>query len=211
MGKVPFGGPIKATTTWEKPHAWDRRAAENGASERVFTCSLSDFFHEGADAWRDDAWDVIRSGQNLDWLILTKRPENIRRGLPADWGDGYPNVWLGVTVEMQTNMRRVDILAKIPAVVRFVSAEPLLQSVNFGRRLAHVDWVITGCEQAHKDIRRPMNIDWVRDIRDECEATGIPLFHKQYYQGTQLVHDGLIDGVIHQGYPRSRAKFSTAE
>lgn len=204
-GHEPFHGPMRTKTTWKTPHRWDRKARTNGERLRVFTCSMSDFFHPGADAWREEAWAIIQACTNLDWLILTKRPELIKDRLPRDWRKGYPNVWLGVTIEEQSQIKRADLLAKIPAAVRFVSAEPLLGSVRFGRRLEKLDWVITGCEQAAKESRRSMKLDWVRNIRDECEAAGVALFHKQYYQGTTLAYDGLLDGEVQQEWPQSAA------
>src|SRR5262245_19103416 len=93
-GYVPFGGPMR-TKTWNQPFGWDRAAKKAGERHRVFTCSMSDFFHQGADAWRPDAWKVIKQCQHLDWLVLTKRPYLIKDRLPPDWCDGYPNVWLG--------------------------------------------------------------------------------------------------------------------
>jgi protein gp37 len=92
----------------------------------VFTCSWSDWFHEDADAWRDEAWEIIRRTPHLTYQILTKRPERIAAHLPADWGDGYENVWLGVTIENRRFVDRADALRAVPAAVRFISAEPLL-------------------------------------------------------------------------------------
>ena len=195
--RKPFDGPMRTgKATWRKAIRWNRIAEEEGARFRVFTCSMSDFFHEGADAWRDDAWEMIRSCNNLDWLILTKRPELFSGRLPMDWGTGYPNVWLGVTVESQDHLGRVDLLAEVPAAIRFVSAEPLLGPIEFGaERLRDLDWIITGCEDAAQAKRRPMDPDWVRSIRDQCDSAGVRLFHKQYYVGNQLAYDGLVDGV----------------
>lgn len=204
-GNEPFQGPGKTKTTWRNPFTWNREAIENQERYRVFTCSMSDFFHPGADAWRPEAWKIIKSCQNLDWLVLTKRPELIHDRLPADWGKGYPNVWLGATVENQDYVQRIDLLTKIPAAVRFVSAEPLLGPVKFGRRLRKIDWVITGCEKAAKAKRREMQMDWVRSIRDQCDIVGTALFHKQYYSGTQIVLDGVIDGEVRQSWPRTAA------
>ncbi len=202
MGKIPFQGPMATTTSWENPSRWNRRAAQQGHRSRVFTCSLSDFFHEGADAWRDEAWAVIRECRNLDWMILTKRPELIANRLPADWGDGYPNVWLGVTVENRNYVHRLDTVLEIPAVLYWVSAEPLLGQLDlrpyFPRGLS---WVITGCEQAHKDKRRRMDWNWVRDLEEQSREAGAAFFHKQYYVGNQIVTDGLLDGRVCQEWP----------
>jgi protein gp37 len=81
----------------------------NNTHELVFTCSFSDFFHEQADLWRNEAWDVIRKCRNLIWLILTKRPERILDHFPPDWdsGIGFPNVWLGTTCGIRASYDRV--------------------------------------------------------------------------------------------------------
>jgi protein gp37 len=92
----------------------------------VFTCSWSDWFHEAADAWRAEAWDVVRRRPDLTFQVLTKRPERILEHLPVDWGDGWPNVWMGVTIENRRFVQRADLLRQTPAAVRFISAEPLL-------------------------------------------------------------------------------------
>jgi protein gp37 len=91
---------------------------------RIFTNSMSDFFIEEADEWRDDAWDVIRRTPQHIWMILTKRPERIKECLPEDWGEGWDNVWLGVTVENQKCFQKAKLLSEIPATIRFISAEP---------------------------------------------------------------------------------------
>lgn len=203
-GNIPFEGPIKTSkANWRKPFTWNRIAIDNEERYRVFTCSMSDFFHCDADDWRSEAWKTIKVCEHLDWLILTKRPERIFDSLPVDWGNGYPNVWLGVTVESQEYVDRIDLLTKIPAATRFVSAEPLLGRLKFGRRLRNVDWVITGCEKAAKSKRREMQMDWVRSIRDQCDATGTALYHKQYYHGNQVIFDGVIDGEVRQSWPNT--------
>jgi len=142
------------TKDWSHPERWDRQARQAGERQRVFTCSLSDFFHPGADAWRREAWEIIRRTENLDWLILTKRPELARDRLPPDWGNGYPNVWLGVTCGCVTSLYRLEHLRQIPAVIKFVSAEPLLERMDFRAHLGWLDWIITGCERAGKEKRR---------------------------------------------------------
>lgn len=101
---------------------------------RVFVCSWSDFFHAAADAWRVDAWEIIRKRPGLIFQILTKRPERITQCLPEDWGDGWPNVWLGVTAENQEFAdKRIPWLLAIPAAKRFVSIEPMLGAVDLTR------------------------------------------------------------------------------
>jgi len=115
-----------------KPYAWQRAAEKAGVRRRVFCSSLADFFdNQVPPEWRELAWRTIKETPNLDWQLLTKRPQNIAKMLPADWGDGYPNVWLGTTVENQEEAdRRIPHLLAIPAAVHFLSCEPLLGLVD---------------------------------------------------------------------------------
>jgi protein gp37 len=204
-GHEPFQGPIR-TKNWENPARWNRAAEREGRHARVFTCSMSDFFHQGADPWRDEAWKVIAGCPNLDWLILTKRPERIVDCLPDNWGEGYPNVWLGVTAGRRKSLDRVEILLKIPATIRFISAEPLLEGLDLRPYLHGIDWVITGCERARKGGRRLMDLDWVRDINDQCRGAGVAHFFKQRYIGDAGVpcEDGMLDNKRQQEWPTAR-------
>ena len=115
-------------------------------AKRVFTCSLSDFFHAKADPWRDEAWRIIRKSSRLVWLILTKRPALIESRLPADWGQGYPNVWLGVSTGCNQTLNKMDVLRKIPCAVRWISTEPLLEDISQQINLDGFHWVVTGGE-----------------------------------------------------------------
>lgn len=122
---------------WRKPLAWDKAAKAAGERHRVFCASLADVFDKHASIlpeWRADLWALIKSTPNLDWMLLTKRPGNIAKMLPDDWGRGYPNVWLGCTVVNQAEADRdVPKLLAIPAAVRFLSMEPLLGPVDLTR------------------------------------------------------------------------------
>ena len=113
----------------------NRKAAAEGRRYRVFCASLADVFDNHGSitsGWRGDLWHLIARTPNLDWLLLTKRPQNIPKMLPDGygapaWGDGWPNVWLGTSTENRVEMlRRGEALARIPARVRFWSAEPLV-------------------------------------------------------------------------------------
>src|SRR5690606_30592683 len=112
--------------------------------------------------------------------------------LPADWGSGYANVWLGVTVGAASSLHRVPQLKQIPAAVRFVSAEPLLEELDFRPYLdGGIHWIITGCESAGREKRRAMELDWVRSIDQQCRGAGVAHYFKQYYAGDSntLVYD----------------------
>jgi len=165
----------------------------------IFTCSMSDFFIKEADEWRDEAWGIIRRTPQHTYQILTKRPERIEQCLPLDWGDGWPNVWLGVSAETHhAAIERLSILERIPAVIRFVSCEPLLSPINVGL-WPWLDWVIVGGESGPG--YREMDLDWARDIRDWCIAQGIPFFFKQA-SGPRPGLNPELDGCRWQQYPR---------
>ena len=101
---------------------------------------------------------LIRECAKLDWLVLTKRPQNIRKMLPLDWGDGFANVWLGTTTEDQQRYdQRWPILASVPAAVRFVSYEPAIGPLRLREEGLQPDWLICGGESgggARPMIRR---------------------------------------------------------
>lgn len=168
---------------------------------RVFTCSWSDFFHPAADAWRADAWDIIRETPHLTYQILTKRPGRIPDALPADWGKGWPHVHLGVSVESQRFVLRINALRTVPAAVRFLSAEPLLGALDLTGLTDGIGWVICGGESGPG--ARPMSDDWARGLRDQCAAAGVPYFLKQL-GGHPNKRDGthaILDGVTHTATP----------
>ena len=185
------------TTTWPDPHRWQREAAKAGRVERVFTCSWSDFFHQGADAWRPEAWKIIRECCNLQFQILTKRPENITARLPGDWEMGYPNVWLGVSVESPAYLWRTNALRVIPARVRFISAEPLLEPLPT-LDLTGFHWLIVGGESGPG--YRLMPHEWACELRDKAHHAGVAFFFKQ--SAAPRTEMGItLDGLEYKEYP----------
>jgi len=189
-----------AASTWKQPLAYQRKAAKDGVRRRIFCSELSDVFDNHAPTeWRADLWDLIRSCPDLDWLLLTKRPQNIRKMLPVDWRSGWPNVWLGTTAGHQKAWDRVDALRTIRATVRFVSVEPMLEPVQVN--LDGIGWVICGGETVKSGqkndegtpaIARFMDPDWARDLRDQCSAAGVPFFMKQMTNKAPIPDDLLI-------------------
>src|SRR5262249_25472487 len=156
---------------------------EHGRRQRVFCASLADVFdNQVDDGWRADLFRLIRACDQLDWQILTKRPQNISKMLPADWGDGYPNVWLGTTAEdARGYKKRASFLFKVPAVVHFASYEPALGPLGQldvdGR---FPDWVIIGGESGVRaDLIRCTNPQWAREVIAECRRVGAAPFLKQ--------------------------------
>ncbi len=166
---------------WRQPLKWDRSARKRGVIERVFCASMSDVFEGRADLdeHRARLWGLIRQTTNLRWLLLTKRPENIQAMLPADL-HGDRRIWLGTTVESQDHLEaRLDALQSVAhSYARFVSAEPLLGPLDFGGRMPALSWVIAGGESGGG--ARPMHPRWVRSIRDQCVAAGVPFLFKQW-------------------------------
>lgn len=160
---------VRSKTTFNAPKKWK--------SGLVFTCSWSDWFHKDADPWRDEAWQIVKNTPHLTYQILTKRPGRMARHLPADWGSGYPNVWLGVSVESQAFVNRVEVLRDTPAQVRFISAEPLLGPLSLAGYLDGIHWVIAGGESGPGC--RPMEPDWARMILGDCRTAGAAFFLKQ--------------------------------
>lgn len=191
---------VTRTKTWGDPLRWERAAAAADRIERVFTCSWSDWFHADADGWRDEAWAIVRRCPHLTFLILTKRDDRIVDHLPANWGVGYPNVWLGVSIENDAHVNRADTLRTVPAVVRFISAEPLLGPLP-SLNLIGISWLIAAGESGLGF--RPMDHQWARDLRDRCRAAGVAFYYKQDShrfpeRGTEL------DGCVERAYPTPR-------
>jgi protein gp37 len=175
----------------------------------VFVNSESDTFHE---AVSDDV--IIRLFQKMNSLpehtfqVLTKRPNRLLKML--DKLILTDNIWIGVTCGHRSSLRRLDILRKIPAKVRWISVEPLLQDLADEMNLDGIDWVIIGGERTKKfDNARPMAIEWARKFQIKCESLEIPFFMKQW--GTvgpdgvrrhTSANGNLIDGVKYEQFPR---------
>jgi len=229
---------------WREPLKWARKSAAAGERRRVFCASVADVFEDRADldAYRERLWALIEATPDLDWLLLTKRPEKM-----AAWAErhGWPvNAWAGVSVENQSAAAdRIPHLLRVPARVRFLSCEPLLGAVDLLRWIGsiercdycgderpapiesdycpecdrfgglicvsgeaqaerlrsgerynlenplgvldcdggwpeHIDWVIVGGESGRH--ARPMHPDWVRGLRDQCEAANVQFHFKQW-------------------------------
>jgi protein gp37 len=170
---------------WREPLKWNEEAGLARTRERVFCASMADVFERRSDlnAERIRLWRLIEATPNLDWLLLTKRPQNIERLVP--WRNDWPtNVWLGTSVENQTLAeKRLPFLLKNAAAVRFLSCEPLLGQLNlrpwFNKRGLHpIDWIIAGGESGGHS--RPMHPDWVVGLLNQCEDFDVPFHFKQW-------------------------------
>lgn len=164
---------------WREPQKWNAQASEDGVRRRVFCASMADVFERRRDLVEPRArlWELIAATPWLDWLLLTKRPQNVRHFVP--WRQWPENVWLGTTVENDAWARkRLPYLVAAPAAVRFLSCEPLLGAVDLSRWIGGVDWVIAGGESGPG--ARPMNPEWARKLRDLCVEQGVAFHFKQW-------------------------------
>jgi protein gp37 len=197
-GLVQWGDQPRRRTSesnWQKPLRWNAQAREfkrqYGHRPRVFCASLADVFDNQVEsAWREDLFVLIRECRRLDWLLLTKRPRNISKMLPSDWGDGYRNVWLGITTENQEWFdRRWRQLESVPALIKFISYEPAIGPLRLPKHGPFPDWLISGGESGGG--ARLLNPQWVRDIVADCRRKGVVPFHKQWgtYSSNPLVVD----------------------
>jgi protein gp37 len=174
---------------------------------RVFVCSMSDLFHDDVpDRFIFDILWTMRTLPRHTFQILTKRPERMRSLVRRKFRTNEPpqNVWFGVSVENQSAAdERIPLLLDTRDAVRWLSCEPLLDPVDLGPYLDDLDWVVVGGESGPG--ARPMDLDWAREIRDQCIGAGVPFFFKQVGGRRKINgHFGgnLIDGRTWQEFPR---------
>jgi Bacteriophage protein gp37 len=167
-------------------------------NETVFTCFTSDFFLEDADAWRVEAWRMIRERRDLDFLIITKRIDRFRVNLPEDWDDGYDNVSICCTVENQDRADyRLPIFLAEPIKHKSIICEPILEAINLTPYLSPmIEEVVVGGESGAD--ARICNYDWVLDIREQCRQKEVTFYFKQ--TGAHFEKDGRLYTIrrIHQ-------------
>jgi protein gp37 len=156
----------------------------------VFVNSMSDLFHAKVPiSFIRDVLDVVADTPQHTYQVLTKRSPRLRRlADKLEWPD---NLWMGVSVENAAALPRVDHLRDVPAAVRFLSCEPLIGPLD-GINLDGIGWVIAGGESGHG--YRPMDLGWVRGIRDACTEADVPFFFKQWGGRTPKALGRDLDG-----------------
>ena len=198
----PHGQRQVTKAPWANVLKWNRDAEKDGVIRNVFTGSLCDWAedHPVCNATRPRLWSIIRKCTSLNFQLLTKRPENILRFLPDDWGDGWQNVWLGTSIEDMRVAARADHLRLIPAAARFVSYEPALGPLD-DLDITGFDWVIYGGESGPG--YRPEDKQWARVMMEKCHAIGAAFFHKQSAGWRTELGITLDDKIIRE-YPSPR-------
>lgn len=196
---------------WKQPLKWNAKAEKEGVRYRVFCASMADVFELDPDVtdWRKELFQIIEATPNLDWLLLTKRPQFISILTPEHWDDvNWPhNVWVGTSVENQEAANsRIHHLLKVPAPVRFLSVEPMLGPVDLNDLETPIDshiWMYPGigtyelantpddqfygrgvdwviCGGESGAKARPLNASWVWKLKEQCSLANVPFFFKQW-------------------------------
>lgn len=185
MGMTKYAGTTRKSG---KRHVWTGRINVDDSaidaplgwrkSQRVFVNSMSDLFQEGVDEKIIcQIWDVMMRARHHTFQILTKRPERMFEVLSQRSFAVLPNVWLGTSVESRDYLDRIETLRQIPAAIRFVSFEPLLDAI-VAPNLSGIHWAIVGGESGPR--ARPMEQWWAEQLRDDCQRQNVKFFFKQW-------------------------------
>jgi protein gp37 len=176
--------------TMELPLKWKK-------PQNIFVNSMSDLFHENVPA--EFIFRIFNVMCSADWhkyQILTKRPKRLLQLNPKlSW---KPHIWVGVTVEEKSALHRIDYLRSTNAQIKFISFEPLIGPIH-DIDLRGIDWVIVGGESGPN--ARPIEPAWVMDIRDQCEANGVPFFFKQWGGTNKKKNGRLLEGKLYNEMP----------
>ncbi len=196
MGHQKYANGFKLTLHPEcldEPFLWKK-------SRIIFVCSMSDIFHEDVPIeFIREIFSVMNKASHHIFQVLTKRSKRMKEiASSLEWAD---NIWLGVTVESQNYIFRIQDLRETPAKIKFVSFEPLLSEIS-DFPLQGIDWVIVGGESGPKS--REMKKEWVYKIRDKCLSSGIPFFFKQWGGVNKKKNGRKLDGKIWNGIPTNK-------
>jgi len=184
---------VHKTEEFDKPIAINAKGVQKIKSGKIVaTCFAGDFFIAEADEWRHDAWAMIKSRPDLEFLILTKRIDRFNVSLPPDWEDGYGNVNIGCTIENQeTADYRLPLFITYPIKRRFIACAPLLGPLDLSPYLHKIEHVTVGGETGR--AARECDYDWVLNIREQCINAGITFWFKN--TGSFFKHDGIVKKV----------------
>lgn len=158
--------------------------------QHLFCCMTSDFFVAQADSWRPEIWRMIALRRDVKFTIITKRIERFYECIPPDWGEGYDNVRIIVTMENQKRADiRLPILLDAPIKNKGIACEPLLERIDFGDLLdGRISSLVAGGESG--PLARPCDYEWILHLRDQCSKNGVSFWFKQ--TGANFVKDGKL-------------------
>ena len=184
------GAEIYQTSGARYPLSKDRKGRYKIQSgETISACMTSDFFLEEADAWRSEAWDIMRIRSDVIFYLLTKRPQRVAECLPAGWGDGWDNIFFNVTCENQKRAdERIPILLELPFKHKGVSCTPMIGPVSIGKYLDSGQIERVHCGGENYGGSRPCDFDWVKSLREECVQRDITFCFLE--TGTVFIKDG---------------------
>lgn len=178
---------VVKTQDFEKPIERLKNGSYKMKAGIVYTCFSTDFLIKEADVWRGECWSMMRERSDCKFLFLTKRIERFAECIPDDWGDGYDNVIVCCTIENQKNAdKKLSVFEKLPIKHKCITAQPLLEKVDIEQYLDDIELVVVGGE-SDKDAR-PLNYDWVLDIRGQCVRKKVDFEFRQC--GTFFIKDG---------------------
>ncbi|MDL2214811.1 phage Gp37/Gp68 family protein [Dysgonomonas sp. OttesenSCG-928-M03] len=197
---------LTQTKNFDLPRRKNRKGEYKIPSgSQVYTCFTSDFFHEDADQWRDEAWEMIRERSDLHFLMITKRIDRFYSCIPKDWEKGYDNVTICCTVENQDRTDyRLPIYKQAPIKHKIIICEPLLEKVDLRPYLdSDIEQVVVGGESGNE--ARICDYDWILDIRHSCIEKNISFWFKQ--TGSRFIKDGQLYKIARQ-FQHSQARKS---
>lgn len=177
---------IEKTAQFDAPIKQTKNGYKMKSGQKVYVCFSSDFLIEEADPWRGECWQMMRERSDLQFIFLTKRIQRLSEVAPKDWGEGYDNVTIGVSVETQARAdQRLSLLQQLPVKHKNIICQPLLEEVTLADYLEGVELVMAGGEYHQK--ARPLNYDWILKLREEAVAARIPFEFRQC--GTHFIKD----------------------
>lgn len=180
------------------------------SGEMISVCMTSDFFMKEADAWREEAWDIMRKRSDVVFLLLTKRPERIKDCLPQDWNSGWENIFLNVTCENQKRAdERIPLLLALPFIHKGLHCAPLLGPLEIGSYLDSGQIEQVACGGENYGGSRPCDYEWVKSLHDQCAERNITFCFME--TGTRFIKDGKeyrISGKQQQNIQAARSGMS---
>lgn len=152
----------------------------------VYLCFSTDFLIEEADIWKKEIFSMIKERNDCNFLFLTKRIDRFLSVIPDDWGNGYDNVIVCCTIENQKNADyKLGVFSKLPIKHKCITAQPLLEDINIEPYLCDIELVVVGGESDYN--ARPLNYDWVLNIREQCIRKNVKFEFRQC--GTHFIKD----------------------